>query len=210
MVGKKTTFAEDIGMSANFKTCLFGGFDREDVVAYIEKTSRESRERIEELERENESLQQKNQSMDSELRLMREQFMERTEQAKQAETLRAQVQQLTERLQELESEAASLRVQAADYQSLKDHIADIEISAHRRTEEFRAAAIAQLRQMIDAQHAWCDQARGQYAELSAQFAQKLQAAQQAVSQPDLSGFDRMQWELQELSRSFDDSAEEQE
>ena len=43
-------------MSANFKTCLFGGFDREDVVNFIERTSRESRERIEALEKENEEL----------------------------------------------------------------------------------------------------------------------------------------------------------
>ena len=190
-------------MSANFKTCLFGGFDREDVVAFIEKNSKENRERIESLEQSNAELLKQNQSMEAELMLMRGQFKEKCDQAEQAEVLRVQLEELTAKLQLLEQEAEQLRAQTADYQSLKEHIADIEISAHRRTEEFRAAAIAQLRAVIDEQSAWCEQAKERFCEVSEQFAQKLQAAQYAVSQPDLSGFDQMQWKLQELSRSFD-------
>lgn len=197
-------------MSANFKTCLFGGFDREDVVAFIEKSSKESRERIEALEQSNAELQKQNRNMEAELTLMRGQFKERSELAEEAGVLREQLQELSAKLQQLEEEAAELRAQTADYQSLKEHIADIEISAHRRTEEFRAAAIAQLRAVIDEQNAWCEQAKGRFCEVSEQFAQKLQAAQYAVSQPDLSGFDQMQWKLQELSRSFDAPAGEQE
>ena len=204
-------------MSANFKTCLFGGFDREDVVAYIEQLSKENSSRIEAMAQENESLRQKNQSMESELVLMREQFLERTEQARQGDELRLQLQQMSEemaafqaQLAAVNEENAALQAQALDYQSLRDHIADIEISAHRRTEEFRAAAIAQLREMIAHQSAWCDQAKAQYAELSAQFAEKLQAAQQLVAQPDLSNFAQMQEALTELSVSFDAPKEEQE
>ena len=197
-------------MSANFKTCLFGGFDREDVVAFIEKSSKESRERIEALEQSNAELLKKNQSMEAELTLMRGQFKEYCDQAEQAVALRAQLEEVTEKLQQLEQEAVELRAQTADYQSLKEHIADIEISAHRRTEEFRAAAIAQLRAVIEEQNAWCEQAKSRFREVSEQFTQKLQAAQYAVSQPDLSGFDQMQWKLQELSRSFDAPAEEHE
>ena len=204
-------------MSANFKTCLFGGFDREDVVAYIEQLSKENSSRIEAMAQENESLRQKNQSMESELVLMREQFLERTEQARQGDKLRLQLQQMSEEMAALQAqlaavneENAALQAQALDYQSLRDHIADIEISAHRRTEEFRAAAIAQLREMIAQQSAWCDQAKTQYAELSTQFAEKLQAAQQLVAQPDLSSFAQMQQALEALSVSFDAPKEEQE
>ena len=64
--------------------------------------------------------------------------------------------------------------------------------------------------MIEEQNAWCEQAKSHYAELSGQFAQKLQAAQELVAQPDLSGFEHMQWQLQELSRSFDAPQAEQE
>ena len=39
-------------MEASFKTCLFGGFDREDVVKFIEKTAAENQEQLETLEAE--------------------------------------------------------------------------------------------------------------------------------------------------------------
>ena len=202
-------FCGGFAMSANFKTCLFGGFDRQDVVSFIEKSSRESSERIAALECENESLLKKNQNMESELLLMRSEFKDRSEQAEQAAALLAQVVELTAKLRQMEEESDTLRQQAADYQSLRDHIAEIEISAHRRTEEFRAAAIAQLRQMIGEQKAWCEQAKNQFSQLSEQFAQKLQAAQYAVAQTDFSAFDQMQWKLEELSLSFDETNTEQ-
>ena len=195
-------------MSTNFKTCLFGGFDREDVISFIEKTSRESSERIEALEKENETLQQSNQSMESELRLMREEFMENAQQAQRAAELAVQVEDLAQQLQQLQSEADSLRVQAAEYRALKDHIADIEINAHRRTEEFRAAAIAQLRETISQQYDWCQQAARQYVELSEQFSEKLLAAQRMIATPDMSGFERMQQELEQINASLDYSASE--
>ena len=47
-------------MSTNFKTCVFGGFDREDVINYIEKSAKESQERIEALESENTKLKEDN------------------------------------------------------------------------------------------------------------------------------------------------------
>ena len=197
-------------MSANFKTCLFGGFDREDVVAFIEKTSRESSERIEALVQENEELQRKSQSMESELLLMREDYLARSQQAERAAALAEQVSALTAKLASLEEETDSLRRQAAEYQSLRDRIADIEISAHRRTEEFRAAAVAQLREMIAEQNAWCETAKARYSELSYQFATKLQQAQAAVSQLDLGDVEDIQRRLQELSSSFDAPTSEQE
>ena len=43
-------------MDASFKTCMFGGFDRQDVVAFIEKTAEEHRVETETLRAENEQL----------------------------------------------------------------------------------------------------------------------------------------------------------
>ena len=40
-------------MNANFKTRVFGGFDREDVISFIEKTSLEHQKRVSTLEEEN-------------------------------------------------------------------------------------------------------------------------------------------------------------
>ena len=145
-------------MNANFKTRVFGGFDREDVISFIEKTSLEHQKRVSALEEENKRL--------------------------------------------------SDRCGAAEeYRRMKDHIADIEISAHRRTEEFRAQAIAELREMIVRQETWCAQAQAQYQQLSEQFAQKLELARRTVAAPDLSSFEQMREGLAALSGSFDEQAE---
>lgn len=197
-------------MSANFKTCLFGGFDRQDVIAFIEKTARENRERIEALETENASLQQQNETMDSELQQMRREYTDKAEKAMQVPTLSEKLAQSEQRRQELEKENAVLRVQAAEYLAMKDHIAEIEINAHRRTEEFRADAIAQLREIMGTQRAWCEQTRAQYTELSRQFSAKLLQAQQTVAAMDFSAFEDMEARLQALDDGLENPVEQPE
>ena len=63
-------------MNTNFKTALFGGFDREDVVNYIQQISRESQQRISALEAENQDLQERNRSMEAELNTLRRAALE--------------------------------------------------------------------------------------------------------------------------------------
>lgn len=194
-------------MSANFKTCMFGGFDRQDVISFIEKTAKENGVRIDSLEAENAALKEKNHAMEGELLLMRESYQENALQAEAAQTLQQQVSELQSQLKALEEEAEQLRVQAADYQSLKDHIADIEINAHRRTEEFRAAAVAQINGIIDQQRTWCEQARSRYLQLNEQFVQKLRLAQETLANPSLTGFEEMQQALQELQEKVNQPQE---
>lgn len=45
-----------LAMDASFKTCMFGGFDRQDVVTFIEKTAEEHRTALEVLQTENDTL----------------------------------------------------------------------------------------------------------------------------------------------------------
>ena len=40
-------------METSFKTCMFGGFDREDVIAFIQKTAEENQTRLDALTAEN-------------------------------------------------------------------------------------------------------------------------------------------------------------
>jgi len=194
-------------MSANFKTCMFGGFDRQDVISFIEKSAKENGARIEMLEKENSELREKNGAMESELQLMRETYQENAQQAQHAQALTDEVVSLQQKLAELEKEAEVLRAMAADYQSLKEHIADIEISAHRRTEEFRAAAVAEINSIIDQQREWCQQARLRYSQVNEQFVQKLQLAQATLANPGFEGFDEMQQELQALQQRINEPQE---
>ena len=168
-------------MNTNFKTALFGGFDREDVVSYIQQTSRENQQRVSALEEENHGLQERNRAMEAELNTLRRAVLENSAAADTCLQLQTQLRELQEQAQKLQKETEYLRAQAAEYQSLKDHIADIEISAHRRTEEFRAKAIEQLRQLTRQQETWCAQSRAKYAELNRQFCQKLALAQQTLA-----------------------------
>lgn len=195
-------------MSTNFKTCLFGGFDKRDVISFIEKTAQENSERIRALETENDALKEKNGQMDTELRLMREDYAQKCEKAKEAVTLAAQLAEAKAHLEDLERKNAALQVQADEYQSIKDHIAEIEISAHRRTEQFRAQAIAQLREVIGAQKAWCTEASSRYAAMNATVMAQMQQAMDFVSQSDFSCFDEMTCRLQQISDSFDEPQEE--
>ena len=186
-------------MNANFKTRVFGGFDREDVISFIEKTSLEHQKRVSALEEENKRLSDRCGAAEAEVQALREQS--RAELAAAAE-----LEELKRKFAALKAENEQLRGENEQLRRMKDHIADIEISAHRRTEEFRAQAIAELREMIVRQETWCAQAQAQYQQLSEQFAQKLELARRTVSAPDLSSFEQMREGLAALSGSFDEQA----
>lgn len=190
-------------MNTNFKTALFGGFDREDVISYIQQTSRESQQRISALEEENRSLQERNRAMEAELSTLRQSVLENSAAADTCLQLQNQFRQLQEQAQKLRQETEDLRAQAAEYQSLKDHIADIEISAHRRTEEFRAQAIQRIHTLVAQQRSWCNENRVRYEELLQRFAEKLETAKNVVQESDLSGFGEMLTALDELDKELD-------
>ena len=190
-------------MNTNFKTALFGGFDREDVISYIQQTSRESQQRISALEEENRSLQERNRAMEAELSTLRQSVLENSAAADTCLQLQDQFRQLQEQAQKLRQETEDLRAQAAEYQSLKDHIADIEISAHRRTEEFRAQAIQRIHTLVAQQRSWCNEHRVRYEELLQRFAEKLETAKNVVQESDLSGFGEMLTALDELDKELD-------
>ena len=134
-------------METSFKTCLFGGFDREDVISFIEKTAAETQERLDALTTEREELLAKKRSAEAENAALRVQLNELTERLDDETALRCRVQSMEEELTALRRENETLREPATQYQSLRDHIAEIEISAHRRTEQFREEAVTQLRQL---------------------------------------------------------------
>ena len=189
-------------MSENFKKCMFGGFDPEDVIAYIDRTAKENKARIATLTEQNEALTKSNQEMQVELTMLSQQLVDQENENRTAEKWQQEWQAAQEKLQQLEEEAAMLRTQAQEYRSLKDHIADIEISAHRRTEEFRRAAIAQMQEIVNKQRGWCEEMKTKYLAVTEQFSQKLQQAQQVLAEPDVSGFAEMEEGLQNLENSL--------
>ena len=86
-------------MSANFKTCMFGGFDREDVVSYIEKTAKETQEKLDALESENTRLKADNERIEQALRTLHAQAKQMKQDEQDQETLQ-------QRLDEAQARAA--------------------------------------------------------------------------------------------------------
>ena len=176
-------------METSFKTCLFGGFDREDVISFIEKTAAETQERLDALTTEREELLAK----------------KRSAEAENETALRCRVQSMEEELTALRRENETLREPAAQYQSLRDHIAEIEISAHRRTEEFRGKAIAELMQLIEQQRQWCAEQRVAYECMVGSILQELRRAEHQVEACNFESFDRMEGSLRQLENSISKS-----
>lgn len=185
-------------MDASFKTCLFGGFDREDVVKFIEKTAAENQEQLEMLEAELNALRAQRDEAAAENEALRGLTEEDACLREENARLREQLAQAQASAEALRQEAEALRGPAAEYQSLKEHVADIEISAHRRTEEFRAKAMERLAQCIAQQRAWCSQRRSTYLSMNVSLLEQLRQAEQAVENADYTAFDSMISELQRL------------
>ncbi len=197
-------------MSVNFRTRMFGGFDREDVVAYIEKITKENKAQMEELTRAGDDLRRQNDELGQQLAILRKQAESCQDSRREIETLTAQVQcleaenrQLQESLHQTQKHCDELQVQADEYAKIRDHIAEIEINAHRRTEEFRAQAIQRLHETVSRQRSWCGENSTSYKELLSRFIEKLQSARDILQETDLSGFDDMLRSLDELDEELD-------
>ena len=189
-------------MSTSFKTSMFGGFDRSDVIAYIEKTGREHEERVAALEAENETLRKENQTLENTQRVTQAQLLKMQDNEETCRRLRRQLADAEARNQELEQRCAQLKVQADEYESLKDHVAQIEISAHRRTEEFRGKAIAELMELVDGQRRWCTQQEAAYRQMNEGILAELRKAQCCVDECDLGNFQQFQESLRQLAETI--------
>ena len=197
-------------MSANFRTRMFGGFDREDVVAYIGKITKEIQAQVEELTSAADELRRQNDGLIRQLAVLHRQVKSCEDSHRENEVLTQQVQRLEEEnraaqeaLRQTQARCDELQVQADEYAKIRDHIADIEISAHRRTEEFRAQTIQRIHGLVVQQRAWCSENSVRYEELLQSFGEKLQAARDVLRETDLSGFEEMLCSLDRLDEELD-------
>ena len=137
-----------------FKGSLFGGFNREDVIDYIKKTSAESTARIESLEGDIDKLCAQEQELRTQVSTLRGEndrlTQEHSDTAAERDTLRAALDTANDELTALRAEAEALRAEnaslraendklrpmAEQYSTIKEHLAGIELDAHQRAEEY--------------------------------------------------------------------------
>ena len=135
----------------SFKSNVFGGFNRQDVINYIEKSAKESRELIDSMEAAKKALQEENSSMQAELSALRE---EHAALQVEKDALQQEVTSLRQAAQELEAAKAELvRLQqqlaeaqplAEEYSRAKDSIGTFEIEARKRADELELTTKKQL------------------------------------------------------------------
>lgn len=124
-------------MEMTFRSAAFGGFNRQDVTDYITNTAKETSEQIAALEKERDQLQ-------ADLAAKEDLEREATQLWEQCEQLKADMEKQVSEMEALKRQAAErddlskrvgeLEAQAEEYCDLKQHIAGIELDAHRRAD----------------------------------------------------------------------------
>ena len=194
-------------MDHPFRSAVFGGFNRQDVLTYLENTAKESAQRQAELEKrlnESESLatRQDAQLAEQEERLTRlqqenQELRTRLDQANQAlstsQTRCSQhsgdLEAARRELEELKQRAASLEPDAAAYAAVKDRTAGIELDAHRRAQSIQDEAEEQARQLRRRTEEWLQRLNQSYDALRSEVestvshaSDKLDKANKALEQ----------------------------
>ncbi len=140
----------------SFKSSVFGGFNRQDVIEYIEKSAKESQEILDALEQEkktlieerdaareeNLGLKEQNDALTEENHRLQVELEEQCAQAQRCQELEKQLQQLSERVNVAEP-------LAQEYLQAKEHIASYEIEAGKRAAAMENQAKTKLSLLVN-------------------------------------------------------------
>ena len=131
-------------MGVLFKTSVFGGFRKQEVIEYIEKLKSNSAEEVKQLEGERDAARRLEQQADEKAVLTEDRLAALQQELDQ---LREHNQSLRLEADEAAREAERARAQAEqlkrEYSELKEYIADIELSAYKRAREVQEEAARQ-------------------------------------------------------------------
>ncbi|WP_298022463.1 hypothetical protein [uncultured Dysosmobacter sp.] len=143
----------------SIKSVTFGGFDKQDVIQYIERTAKEAAENQKKLLEENDGLREKMAAAEQEISALR---MQVEELSAQRDTLQAKLQQeafarqaleplkpLEAEVARLSAEADALRPDAEAYAQFRERIGAIECEARKRAADLEAATAVQLQRTLD-------------------------------------------------------------
>ena len=134
------------------KSVTFGGFDKQDVIRYIEQAAQQAAAAQQTLQAENEDLRKQAADLSAELSTLRAQVTslsaerDRLQEALGQES--ASRQQL-EALKPLEAEVARLRPDAEAYAQFRERIGAIECEARKRAADLELETVNQLQKTVD-------------------------------------------------------------
>ena len=143
----------------SFKSVAFGGFDKQDVVRYLEQTAEKAAAVQRELEAENETLRKQAEAGAEELELLRAQMEELTA---ERDGLRKKLESETAAREDLEplralkqdvarltAERDALRPDAESYARFRERLGAIECEARNRADDLEEEAAAQTRRALE-------------------------------------------------------------
>lgn len=167
-------------MDHPFRNAIFGGFNRQDVLAYLENTSKEAARQQEEYQQKLAELQASAAQQEAELAQQLAQVRLLTQEneelrAKQEQTnialssSRTECSQTAQVLKAAQREAETLRAKiaalepdAAAYAAIKERAAGVELDAHRRAQAVQDAAQLQACQLHRQMEQWIQKVEREY------------------------------------------------
>lgn len=134
------------------KSVTFGGFDKQDVIRYIEQTAQQAAAAQQALQAENEDLQKQISTLSAELFSLRAQVSSLSterDHLQEALSQESTSRQQLEVLKPLEAEVARLRPDAEAYAQFRERIGAIECEARKRAADLEQATANQLQKTVD-------------------------------------------------------------
>ena len=177
-----------------FHTAAFGGFQKQDVLNYIEAANQEHLERLAALKQELDEAHRANAELEEQrlqnellLQALSEQTEQLRQQAEQTDlgtrALKEELAVAQARLTEAEEQLAAAQAQSARwepaaraYESLKERTAGIELEAHHRAQAIRSQAQAQADQIRAETGQWLQSVQHSYRQVRADLASTVAGA----------------------------------
>lgn len=196
-----------------FRTAAIGGFQKQDVMSYIESANQAHQEKLDQLQRERDQLEREKQELSAQLEQANAQAAELSaaqqalsDQLEQAgrETSRlqaelerrdAQLEQANAQLAEAKTRLAQAEPDAAAYRQVKDRTAGIELEAHCRAQEVRQEAEEKIRRAHTEVEQWLHKVNAGYDLLRSDMGGAITRTGQEL--------DRLRQLLEQLSAHFD-------
>ena len=217
-------------MDHPFRSAAFGGFNRQDVLDYLEKTAAENarkkqelQQRLEEAEEDRRKLASQESDQEERVTILnrdRESLSQQLEQVKAVlEASREREEAQSRELEELRRERDSLRRRVAElepgaaaYTAVKERAAGVELEAHRRAQGVLDQANSQARHLRQQMEQWMTRVGREYDALRTEVeatishaADQLDKAGKCLEQVSALLSDQ-DVALEELSRAYDSTA----
>ena len=190
-----------------FRTATFGGFQKQDVLSYIESSNQAHVEKLEQLQRERDELAREKEELAAQAEQALKNLSARLAQVrKEAEALRtgaddqkAKLEQAAAQLAQANARLAQAEPAAAAYAQIKDRTAGIELEAHCRAQEVQQAAEEKVQRAHTEVSQWLHKVQAGYDLLRSDMEGAVSRATQEL--------DKLHQMVEQLSSHFDSQDE---